>query len=201
MIGERGKAAVFLDRDGTINEDLNYIGDCESLHLIDGAAQAIRELNDLSIQVVVVTNQSGIGRGYFTEEDFSAVTERLQELLLNEGGARVDATYHCPHLPPPVSSSATPSGLPPGSGGCCRCRKPAPGMVEAAAKDLGIDLKRSYVVGDKPSDIGLTAGTGLKGVLVLTGKGRESLGDLGVEPDHVGKNLLEAVRWIIEDIN
>ena len=121
-------SAVFLDRDGTIIEDVKYISRPEQVELIEGAAEAIARINAALVPVVVVTNQSGIGRGYFTMADYESVKERVEELLA-ERGARIDATYYCPHKPEDG----------------CRCRKPDTEMFERAAADLGIDLRKALL--------------------------------------------------------
>lgn len=149
--------AVFLDRDGVIIEDKGFISDPEDVVLIDGAPEAIGRMTSMGLKVVVLTNQSGIGRGLFLEEDYSRVTERMA-LLLGEGGASLDGVYHCPHAP--------------WEG--CDCRKPKPGLAFRASRDLGIDLPKSFVVGDKSSDMELARAIGAKGVLVRTGCGRKA---------------------------
>lgn len=177
------RIAVFLDRDGTINLDTGYIGDPDGLTLIPGSARAVRALNDTGVRAVVVTNQSGVARGRFTEGDLGRVNERLRELLAEEG-ARLDGLYHCPHHPDDG----------------CRCRKPATGLVDRAAGELGVDPARSYVVGDKPSDMNLAANCGARAVLVLTGEGAESLEALAEAPDYVAADLARAVEWILDDL-
>lgn len=133
-----GRKAAFLDRDGTIIRDQDYPGDPDAVRLIDGAAAAIARLRASGLLVVVITNQSGIGRGLITEEEFRAVQQRMEDLLAAEGVV-VDAVYHCPHAPDRV---------PP-----CDCRKPAPGMYEQAVRDLGIDPGQSVFVGDRMRDV------------------------------------------------
>ena len=139
------KPAAFLDRDGTIIEDRDYLADPDAVRLLPGAADAIVRLGRAGWPVVIVTNQSGIGRGYMTEADYHAVRRRLDELLA-DAGANVLATYHCPH---------DPNKLP-----ACTCRKPAPGLYQRAAAEHGLDLRRSVYVGDRVRDIeaGLRAG-------------------------------------------
>ena len=143
------RPAVFLDRDGTINVDTGYVGKPEDVMLVTGAARAIARLNAAGIPVVVVTNQSGIGRGLFTEADYRAVERRIGELLAAEG-ARVDATYHCPHAPDAP----------------CECRKPGTKLFREAASALGIDLARSWYIGDRLRDIEPAAAFGGTGILV-----------------------------------
>ncbi|OGQ56331.1 MAG: hypothetical protein A3J24_07735 [Deltaproteobacteria bacterium RIFCSPLOWO2_02_FULL_53_8] len=171
---------VFLDRDGTINIDTGYLADPAQLCLIDGAAGAIRRLNEAGIKVIVVSNQSGVGRGFFTYADAMAVNERLVELLA-ASGARLDGIYYCPHLPDDG----------------CRCRKPATGLVMDAAREHAIEIKRSCMVGDKASDIRLARNLGIKAILVLTGNGREELKKSTSAPDYVANDLADAVQWIL----
>ncbi len=177
------KGAVFLDRDGTINHDTGYISDPEGLVLLPGAASAIKRLNENGIKVIVVTNQSGVGRGYFTEADLRAVNKRLEELLLLDG-ARLDGIYYCPHRPEEG----------------CGCRKPEVGLLERAAEEHAIDPRASFMVGDKAVDVHLAKRAGAKAILVLTGKGAEEEEKLDEKPDFVAMDILDAVTWILEDI-
>ncbi|MCC6503227.1 MAG: HAD family hydrolase [Deltaproteobacteria bacterium] len=174
---------VFLDRDGTINEDVEYLSNPSGLVIIEGAGKAIRLLNERGIKVIVVTNQSGVGRGYFKDSDVEAVNARLKELLARDG-ASIDASYHCPHRPDEG----------------CECRKPGTALAKRAAKEHGADLSRAYVVGDKSSDIGLARNLFAKGVLVLTGKGAKEAEGLVEPPDFIAQDLLSAVEWILEDM-
>lgn len=153
-----GRPAVFFDRDGTLIEDRHYLRDPAQVRLLPGAAAALRRLNRAGLPVVVVTNQSGIARGLLTEEDYQASVRRLQALLEDEG-ARIDAHYHCPHLPE-IS-------------GRCDCRKPGPLLYQRAAEDLGLDLDRSWWIGDRLRDIEAAGRFGGCGTLVLTGAGSE----------------------------
>ncbi|WP_292039985.1 D-glycero-beta-D-manno-heptose 1,7-bisphosphate 7-phosphatase [Massilia sp. UBA6681] len=143
------KRCVFLDRDGVINVEKNYLYRVADFEFVDGVPDAIRRLNEAGWQVVVVTNQSGIGRGYYTESDYAILTDHISAKLA-DAGATVDAFYHCPHAP----DWNAPHG--------CECRKPMPGMVLKAASDLGLDLAGSVLVGDKVSDViaGRNAGVG-----------------------------------------
>lgn len=183
MMQGKKKIAVYLDRDGTINEDADYLSDPEGLVLIDGAAEAINRLNASGVPVIVISNQSGVGRGYFSEEAVEAVNERLESLLGAEG-ARVDAVYYCAHSPEED----------------CGCRKPRTGLADRAAREHGIDNTASYVVGDKDSDMALAVNIGARGVLVLTGKGAEERNKLSVSPDFVADDISGAVDWIMEDL-
>ena len=181
MTGQELKDAVFLDRDGTINEDAGYIRRASELRLIDGAAAAIRALNEQAIPVVIVSNQSGIGRGYFTRDDLDAINSHLVALL-KQSGASIDAIYFCPHLPDLG----------------CSCRKPATALVERATKKLGVNC--SYMVGDKGTDIALARRAGARAVLVKTGHGAEELARLAEEPDFIAEDLAGAVDWILKDL-
>ncbi|MBI5562263.1 MAG: HAD family hydrolase [Deltaproteobacteria bacterium] len=176
-------AAVFLDRDGTINVDTGYLGDPADVALIDGAAEAVAALNRAGIKAIVISNQSGVGRGFFTDADAARVTERLVELLA-QAGARLDGMYYCPHRPDED----------------CRCRKPRTGLVEAAAAEHGIDLERSCVIGDKASDIGLARNLGINSALVLTGNGRADLPRISPPPEFVANDLREAAGWAIKTV-
>ena len=160
-MAEPGTRCVFLDRDGVINAEVDYLHDPAQLVLIEGAARTIRSLVDAGAPVVVVTNQAGIGRGKYTEADLAAVTAHLDELLAAAGTA-LAGSYFCPHHPPA------------GIGAyriVCRCRKPAPGMLEQAARELGIDLANSVIVGDKATDLAAGRAVGCHTVLVRTGYG------------------------------
>ena len=178
----RFQPAVFLDRDGTINEDTGYIDAPERLFIIDGAASAIKRLNSKGFRVVVITNQSGVGRGYFTKEAADSVNKKLEEILKREG-AHLDGIYYCPHHPDDN----------------CECRKPRIGLLEKAKNDLAIDFKKSYVIGDKVSDIEIAQGIGGKGILVLTGFGKDAKQKLNHEPSYIATDLKDAVEWIIKD--
>ena len=189
------RIGVFLDRDGTINEDPSgYIGDPEQVVLFPGAASAIRKLGELNLRVMVVTNQAGVARGYYGEEDVRRTNERMAKLLAREG-ARVDGFYTCPHHVEGVVSRYRI---------VCACRKPEPGMLLRAASDFGVDPAGSYIVGDALSDMLAGDRVGAKKVLVLTGRGRESRTQneetQDVQMDYVARDLSDAVRWIAEDL-
>jgi D-glycero-D-manno-heptose 1,7-bisphosphate phosphatase len=184
-------AAVFLDRDGTISGEVGYVNHPSRLRLLPRAGEAVRRLNDAAVPAVLVTNQSGIARGYFSAEVLELVNASLVEQLDAEG-ARLSGLYVCRHHPregePPYCQD-------------CECRKPKPGMLLRAASDLGLDLTRSWTVGDKPSDILAGHRAGTRTILVLTGYG---LGEweyrrarFPVQPDHVADDLFDAVRLIL----
>ena len=180
--------AVFLDRDGTINADPGYLSDPAALKLCAGASRAIARLNTHGIKVVVVSNQSGIGRGMFSESRLAEVHAQLRELLRVEAGAALDGIYYCPHHPDEG----------------CRCRKPRPEMLLRASRDLGLDVKRSYMIGDKASDVMLAVNAGLKGLFVRTGQDPEGelrrLYEAGTRPHHIAEDLRMAVEWVLTDV-
>jgi D-glycero-D-manno-heptose 1,7-bisphosphate phosphatase len=153
------RPAVFLDRDGTLIEDAHFLARPEQVWLLPGAVAAVARLNRRGTPVVVVTNQSGVARGLFPEAAVHAVHAHLSRLLA-EHGARIDAFYHCPHHPKAAVAAYRLA---------CACRKPRPGMLVAAARDLGLDLARSWMIGDKPDDAGAGAAAGCRAVLVRTG--------------------------------
>jgi len=189
------KAAVFLDRDGTINEQMGYINHLSRFHLLPGVAQAIGLLNEHAIPVFVVTNQSGLARGYFPETLLDTLHGAMAERLKAEG-ARLDGVYVCPHHPEAKEERYRLN---------CPCRKPKPGLFLQAAADHDLDLSRSYVVGDRWSDIKAAAACGAKGVLVLTGYGRGDYEFVGprqeIQPSHIADDLLAAVQWIIKQMS
>jgi D-glycero-D-manno-heptose 1,7-bisphosphate phosphatase len=171
--------AVFLDRDGTIVEDPGFLHRPEDVRLLPGAAAAIRRLNDAGLLVVVVSNQSGIARGRYTAADYAAVQHRLGELL-GADGARIDAAYFCPHHPDVT--------------GPCECRKPGTKLFRDAARDLEIDLARSWYVGDRASDVAPARALGGRGILVRTGEGA---GHQPPDGGLVAADLAAAVRQIL----
>lgn len=183
--------AVFIDRDGTINEEAGYINHIDRFKLLPNTAAAIHLLNLNNIKAVVVTNQAGVARGYFQECLIKDVHNRLIETLKKDS-AYIDGIYYCPHHPEAGSDKYRKR---------CRCRKPNTGMLEMAADDISIDISRSYVVGDKISDVQMAHTAGAKGIMVLTGYGKGELELHGsVKPDYIGNDLLKAVEWILEDL-
>ena len=189
------KPAVFLDRDGTINEQMGYINHIDRFQLLPDAAAAIKKLNEQEIPVVVVTNQSGLARGYFPESLLTAVHEKMAEQLAG-AGAHVDGIYICPHHPEAREEKFRLN---------CDCRKPKTGLFRQAAQELALDLAKSYVVGDRWSDLKAAHGCGSRGILVLTGYGRGDYQYIGptqeIQPDFVAENLLAAVDWILADLD
>ena len=185
------RPAVFIDRDGTLTEEMGYLNHPRRVRLLPRSAEAIRRLNHAGIPAVVVTNQAGVARGYFSEDVLHAVNGAVIALL-KEAGAHLDGVYVCPHHP---SVGAPPFRLD------CECRKPKPGLLHRAAADLSLDLAGSTMIGDKPSDLGAGRAVGARSILVLTGYG---LGEweyrragFSVEPDHVAEDLLDAVEWVL----
>jgi D-glycero-D-manno-heptose 1,7-bisphosphate phosphatase len=185
------KKAVFLDRDGTVNEEVGYMRDLSLLTLIPGVGKAVRKLNDAGFLVVLVTNQSGVARGYFPESLVAEAHARLEELL-GADGARIDAVYYCPHHPTAGTSVHT---------RVCACRKPGTGLIDQAARDLAIDVHRSYMVGDKWSDVELGHRAGAASILVRSGFAADDPGNARPEhvadPDFTAHDLAEAADWII----
>ena len=185
------RPAVFIDRDGTLTEEVGYVNHPSRLRLLPRSAEAIRRLNAAGVAAVVVTNQAGIARGYFSEDVLHEVNAALTAALRREG-ARLDGLYVCTHHPT--------EGEPPFRA-ACECRKPRPGLLRRAAAELGLDLARSTMVGDKPSDLVPGRTVGAAAVLVLTGYG---LGEweyrrkaFETEPDHVAGDRLDAVDWAL----
>lgn len=183
--------AVFLDRDGTINEQMGYVNHPSRFVLLPEAARGIRLLNEAGFLAVVVSNQSGVARGYFPIELVHEVHERMHRELAAVGAA-LDGVFFCPHHPDgKVAEYAV----------VCTCRKPKPGLVRQAEARFRIDRARSYVIGDRVSDLQLADRCGLKGVLVETGYGRGDrlyvLPGSPVQPVHVASDLEAAVRWIL----
>jgi D-glycero-D-manno-heptose 1,7-bisphosphate phosphatase len=166
--------AIFFDRDGTLMEEVQYCADPAKVRVFAGVPEVLRQLKDAGWRVFVVTNQAGIGRGLFTEEQYHAVH---REFLRQLGDGLVDATYYCPD-PPGVPSA---------------CRKPEPGMLLQAAAEFTIDLRASYIVGDKAADIECGRRAGVGAILVLTGYGREQT----CTADFTFGDVCEAVRWIL----
>ncbi len=183
--------AVFLDRDGTINEEMGYINHIDRFALLPRTAEAIRLINASGLKAVVVTNQSGVARGMFPESLVGEVHRKMEDLL-RAVGTHIDGIYYCPHHPdfgPPEYRKR------------CSCRKPATGMIERACNELNIDPTQSYMVGDRIMDVEFGHKIGAKGILVLTGYGKGELtycnGQWRREPDFIAEDLYAAVRWII----
>jgi len=175
--------SVFLDRDGTINREVNYLNNPDNLELLPRAAEAIKMLNEAGYKVVIITNQSAIARGFLTTERLNKIHERLLRLLsLRE--AKIDAIYYCPHHPNEN----------------CKCRKPRPGLILEASKEHNIELSGSYVIGDKLIDIEAGKRAGCKTILVKTGYGEEEINNINDSnrPDLIVDDLYEAAKIIVE---
>jgi D,D-heptose 1,7-bisphosphate phosphatase len=188
--------AVFLDRDGTINEEVGYMDRLEKLKIIPSAYEAIRLINKSSMKAIVVTNQAGIARGFFTEQFVNQIHEIIQTDLLQKN-AHIDKFYFCPHHPTEGTGIYLQS---------CNCRKPLPGMLLSAVHDFNVELQRSYMIGDTCRDMQAAKRAGVKAILVKTGYGREELLDArddlsGIENklDFVAEDILDAVKWILQD--
>jgi D-glycero-D-manno-heptose 1,7-bisphosphate phosphatase len=181
--------AVFLDRDGTMIDDVGHLDSLSRVSFYPWTVDAIRALNQAGLAVVVVTNQSGIARGLF-DEAFVQETHRYLDASLAAGGARVDAYYYCPHHR---------DGRVPEYTRACDCRKPGRGMIDAAARDLGLDPARSFVVGDKWIDVQMGHAVGARTILVRTGWGAEEERHPpeGTAADAVVDNLVAAAGWIL----
>jgi D-glycero-D-manno-heptose 1,7-bisphosphate phosphatase len=183
--------AIFIDRDGCLTEEVGYVNHPSRIRLLPRTGEAVRRVNRARIAAVMVTNQTGIARGYFSEETLHAANARMVDEL-EAAGARLDGLYVCMHHPtvgePPYRAA-------------CDCRKPRPGLLTRAAADLGLDLRASVMVGDKFSDVAAGQAAGALGVLVLTGYGRGEWEyqrhAQPVKPDHVAEDLLDAVDWAL----
>lgn len=185
------RRAVFIDRDGTISEEIGYVNHVSRYRVLPIAAEAVRTLNAAGWLAILVTNQAGVARGYFKEELIGDVHNVLKQELERDG-ARLDAIYYCPHHPtvgePPYRQD-------------CDCRKPKPGLIRRAAEEFSLDLARCWMVGDRYSDTELARNAGVRSAFVLTGYGRGELEHQSHgwqhRPDLVAENLLEAVRAIV----
>ena len=184
------RRAVFIDRDGTISEEVGYINHPSRFRLFPYSATAIKLLNDHDWLAIVITNQAGVARGYFSEAMIHTVHEKLRQDL-EIGSAKLDAIYYCAHHP---SIGAAPYRRD------CDCRKPKPGLVHRAADDLNIDLAASWMVGDRYSDIEMAHNAGVRSGFVMSGYGRgeweQQRSEWQQQPDMVAEDLLEAISKI-----
>ena len=184
------RPAVFVDRDGTINREVGYLGKVARLRILPGAAAGVRRLRSAGFACVVGGNQSGIARGLIGDDEVRAINREIVRRL--GAGALPDGIYYCPHHPevgaPPLRRR-------------CRCRKPGTALVRRAVRELALDLSRSYCVGDGPGDVALAAALGIRAVLVLTGHGRRTRQalDSRMPLAHVAVNFRAAAKWIIDD--
>lgn len=185
------QAAVFLDRDGTINQEVGYIREVNKLNLIPGVSQVIRELNQMKIPVIVVTNQSGVARGYYDEEHLGLLHARMENLL-KQDGASVDAIYYCPHLA---------EGIIEPFNRACDCRKPEPGMLIKAAETFDIDFEQSFMIGDKATDVDVGNRVNCQTILLRDGYGQQVLDGTyqhRPDPNHIMDNLIQAFQEVIK---
>ena len=187
------KPAVFIDRDGTINEQLGYINHLSRFVILPGVSEAVRLLNKNNWWAIIVSNQGGVARGYYPLELVDEIHAFLKSTL-KEQGAIIDGIFFCPHHP---------AGILPEYSSKCACRKPETGLIDKAREAFDIEMSNSYVVGDRHVDIELASRLNLKGVLVKTGYG---LGEMEyiipekrLKPHHVAEDLLDAVKWILNE--
>ena len=173
---------ILLDRDGTIIVDKHYLSDPEGVELFPNSAQGLKAMQDAGYELLVTTNQSGIGRGFYSEEDMHAVNERMVELLA-EHGVYIKALYFCPHAPDHD----------------CDCRKPAPGMFDQAIAEFGMTPEECYVIGDKLCDVELGMARKAKSILVRTGKGQKEEPLCVDKADYIADDLLDAANFIIKN--
>ncbi len=177
--------AVFLDRDGVINEDFGYVHKLENFYIYPEVFPALRKLQDAGYKLLIVTNQSGIAVGYYTEEDFLNLTKHMLDVFKKEG-IHIDKVYYCPHHP---------EGVIPKLSIKCDCRKPESGMIKQGIEEFNIDPSASFLIGDKENDIKAAHKEGLKAALVKTGQGMKYIDN--TEADFVGENILDVVENFI----
>jgi len=184
------KNAVFIDRDGVITKEPPYYAHrIDQLELIPKSAEAIRLLNESGFKVIIVSNQSGVARGYYQEKDIE-IYNGAMEKKLEEENAYIDAIYYCPHYSKAIIEKYKID---------CECRKPKPGMLKRAKKDLDLDLKQSFLIGDKMSDIEAGYRAGCKTILVLTGQGNgelKKISEMNIKPNYISKDLYTAIQII-----
>ena len=186
------RPAVFIDRDGTVNEQMGYINHPSRFIILPGVAEALRLLNKQGYLAIIVSNQSGVARGYFPVELLYSIHSSMKESLLRSG-AVVDGIFFCPHYP---------SGSVPEYSFDCDCRKPKTGLIKQACGHFDIDMSRSYMIGDHSSDMEFAERAALKGILVKTGYGlgvaEYVLPGMTFKPSFIAEDLLDAVKWIIK---
>jgi histidinol-phosphate phosphatase family protein len=180
---KKRKPAVFLDRDGTILNERGYLSDPNRLKFYPSAFRGLKRLQNAGYKLVVITNQSGIGRGYFTLETLSKIHLRFKQVLAQHG-IRIDGIYFCPHLPE----------------NNCDCRKPKTKLIKKAVRDLDIDLRHSYLIGDQKRDVQLADNVGIPGFLILTGAGRSNRKQLIGRPKTITTNLVTASNKILSQL-
>jgi len=177
--------AVFLDRDGVINEDYGFVHKIEDFYIYPEVFPALKKLQKAGFKLLIVTNQSGIAVGYYTEEDFKKITDHMLSVFEKEG-IRIDKVYYCPHHPEGVVPELTVK---------CDCRKPESGMIKQGIKEFNIDPSRSFLIGDKENDIKAAHKEGVKAALVKTGQGLKYVEN--TEADFIGENILDVVENFI----
>lgn len=175
--------AVFLDRDGTINEDVGDFCSLDKLLFIDGSIEALKILQQNGFLLIIITNQTGINKKIFSEEEFLNFNRQYLKIL-SSYGVDIKEVYYCPHLKEEN----------------CDCRKPKPYFIERATEECNIDLKNSYAIGDHPHDVEMGQFYGIKTIYLLTGHGQKHLSELKIKPDYIAKNLYEATLWITKNI-
>ena len=188
------RGGIFLDRDGTINTEVDYLSTPDQLELIPRSADAIREANGLGFKVFIITNQSGIARGILTEQQLSLVHDELNRRL-TELDAHIDAFYFCPHHPDYGAAEYKKD---------CDCRKPNTGMIRQAAKEFNIDLQQSFVIGDRINDIQTGNNAGIPSILVLTGYGKKErtmFPESAADIDYVADDLYDAIQYVKRTIH
>ncbi len=191
MIPERKQPAIFLDRDGTMIEEPNYLTDENEIDIFPFTAEALKIFRELDYLLIVVSNQSGVARGYLTEQKVIQLNEEMFRRL-EENGVRPDFFFYCPHHPEAEDEIYRVD---------CQCRKPRTGMITTALQMVDIDLSRSFAIGDKLSDVRLAQNVGGRGILVLTGYGQveeATIEPTGIVPDKIVPTLLDAAHWIKE---
>jgi D-glycero-D-manno-heptose 1,7-bisphosphate phosphatase len=182
-------AGIFLDRDGTINEEVDFLSSPQDLHLLPRVAEAILELNTIGFKVFIVTNQSGIARGLLTEKQLQEIHNTLLARL-SENGARIDAMYYCPHHPDVGE---------PRYRLACNCRKPQIGMMKKAVQEFSVDLSHSFVIGDRLIDIQMGNAVGALSILVMTGYGKKELllcQEHHADIAYIAADLFDAVQFV-----
>ena len=177
MTESQKQKTIFIDRDGTLIEEVNFLSRIEDLRFFDYTNEAVRLLKENGFLIVIVTNQSGVGRGIYTESAMHEIHAKIQSDLTE----KIDAFYFCPHLPTDG----------------CHCRKPNLGMIEAAQRDFAVDLENSWMIGDKAIDVETGFNAGIKTAMVLTGYGRKDIEKLSKKPDIVAETLLAAIEGIL----
>jgi D-glycero-D-manno-heptose 1,7-bisphosphate phosphatase len=188
-------AAIFLDRDGVLIEDVDLLTHPDEIRILEGVPQALRGLKEAGFRLIVISNQTVVARGLVTEQEVCAINAEMARLLEQAGGSRLDGFYFCPHHP---------NATLPAYRIACECRKPRPGLLLRAAREHNLNLRASFAVGDRITDIIAGARAGCRTVLVQTGKHQappiemvEPL-DRSIQPDYTCANLSEAARWILE---